>query len=146
MYDNILKSEDAMRTFWDFLKNRTVSKKMTKEDLPETEYHKELKKLNTHPIIQWVEHITETSKGDSLTMYNDQMWESYRCYCLDCNISTDGITKNGFETRLSIRNIPGVTKKRSTNGRCRVFDLVQLREHFEIVENCVISDEVINLG
>ena len=52
MYDNILKSVDAMRTFWDFL---------SKDDLPETEYHKELKKLNTHPIIQWVEHITETS-------------------------------------------------------------------------------------
>lgn len=146
MYDNILKSEDAMRTFWDFLKNRTVSKKMTKEDLPETEYHKELKKLNTHPIIQWMEHITETSKGNSLTMYCDQMWESYRCFCLDCNISTDGITRRGFETRLGIKNIPGVTKKSSTNGRCRVFDLVRLREHFEILENCVISDEVINLG
>lgn len=132
MYDNIIKSENAMRTFWDFLMSREVKKKMTKEDLPETEYQKELKKLNTHPIIQWVEHLVETHHGDSMVMYNDKVWESYRCFCLDRNINTDRMSQRGFEVSLSIKNIPGITKKQSTNGRCRVFDLVQLREHFQI--------------
>ena len=121
-----------MRTFWDFLKNRTVHEKMTKEDLPETEYHKELKRLNTHPIIQWVEHLAETHREECVVMYNDKMWDSYRCFCSDSNISTDRLSKRGFETSLSIKNIPGITKKYSTHGRCRVFDLVQLRAHFGI--------------
>ena len=132
MYDNVIPSTLAMRTFWDFLMKRDINKKMTKEDLPETEYHKELKRLNTHPIIQWVEHLAETQREACIVMYSDKMWDSYRCFCSDSNISTDRLSKRGFETSLSIKNIPGVTKKSSTRGRCRVFDFVQLREYFEI--------------
>ena len=68
--------------FWDFLKNRTVHEKMTQEDLPETEYHKELKRLNTHPIIQWVEHLAESN--------TPRRMHCYVCRVFDVNRAVGG--------------------------------------------------------
>ena len=42
------------------------------------------------------------------------------------------VHKRGFETSLSIKAIPGVSKKADSYGRSRVFDLDILRKHFEI--------------
>ena len=129
---NVLNNVTALRTFWDFLMSRKVSAKMTKDDLPNTEYHRELKKANSHPIIQWVENITLESKECVMEMNSHQAWDSYRCFCTDNNIPLNKTTKRGFEVSLSIKNIPGVSKKQGTNGRIRLFDLNLLREHFKI--------------
>jgi len=142
--NNVIYNENCMRTFWDYLSARQVNAKMTKHDLPETEYHRELKKANAHPIMQWVEHITLESKSSdtSFVIDNATAWESYKSFCNDSNIQLNNTTKRGFETSLGIKNIPGVSKKQSTNGRARVFDLTALREHFEIetVEYIEVDD------
>jgi hypothetical protein len=132
IYHNVLTSENALRTFWDFLVTRDVKRKMTKHDLPNTAYHQELKKLSAHPILQWVEYLAETRKSEELYMNPMETWDSYRSFCLDNNIKIDKLTKRGFETSLSIKNIPGVSKRRGTDGRVAVFDLVRLRKHFNI--------------
>jgi hypothetical protein len=135
IYDNVIPNVNAMRTFWDFLIARQVSAKMTKHDLPDTEYHRELKKANAHSIIQWVENIVLESKGNSIEMTTHQAWDSYRCFCTDSNIPLNKTSKRGFEVSLGIKSIPGVSKKQGSNGRVRVFDLERLREHFQIEDN-----------
>ena len=105
---------------------------MGQDDLPQTEYHEELKHLNMHPILQWLEDLAMRTKGDTLVMYSSAAWESYRCFCLDSNINVDRTNKRGFEVQLGIKKIPGVSKKCSTHGRARVFDLAQLRDHFKV--------------
>ncbi len=143
MNTNVMQSEAALRTFWDFLKSREVKKILGKDDLPQTEYHEELKQLNMHPILQWLEDLAMKTKGDTLVMYSDKTWDSYRCFCLDSNINVDKTNRRGFEVQLTIKKIPGVSKKQSTHGRARVFDLAQLRDHFKItsVEETVDVDD-----
>ena len=133
MRKNVITNQNAMRTFWDFLKARNVSAKMTKHDLPDTEYHRELKRANAHPVIQWVEHITIESKSSDTEMIMNahQTWDSYRCFCTDSNIPLN-TTQRGFETSLSIKSIPGVSKKSNGAQRYRTFDLNTLRKHFQI--------------
>ena len=133
--ENVINNENALRTFWDFLMSREVAPQMTEKDLPDTEYHRELKKANVHSIIQWIENITLESRGDFKEMNSNQLWDLYRCFCTESNIPLNKTTKRGFEVSLSIKNIPGVSKKQGSNGRVRVFDLVRLREYFEIVDN-----------
>tara|TARA_B110000046_G_scaffold83578_1_gene91772 strand:- start:434 stop:1315 length:882 start_codon:yes stop_codon:yes gene_type:complete len=140
MRENVIGNETALRTFWDFLMSRKVNAQMTKDDLPNTEYHRELKKANAHPIIQWVENITIESKGDSMEMNSNQAWDSYRCFCTDSNIPLNKTTKRGFETSLSIKNIPGVSKISDGAKRSRVFDLNILRKHFNIEPEVKIND------
>ena len=135
MHDNVIKSETAMRTFWDFLMARPVKEKMTKEDLPDTEYHQELKRLDEHPIIQWVQNVARKSQKQSVRMSSDAIWDSYRDFCRDSNINFDRVNRRGFETKMGItlKSIPGAnTKIQSTNGRVRVFDLELIREHYNI--------------
>lgn len=135
MYDNVITSETAMRTFWDFLMARPVKEKMTKEDLPDTEYHQELKRLDEHPIIQWVQNIARISPKQTIRMSSDTIWDSYRDFCRDSNINFDRVNRRGFETKMGItlKSIPGAsTKIQSTNGRVRVFDLELIRGHYNI--------------
>ena len=42
------------------------------------------------------------------------------------------VHKRGFETSLSIKSIPGVSKKSNGAQRYRTFDLNTLRKHFQI--------------
>ncbi len=144
---NVLNNVTTLRTFWDFLMSRKVSAKMTKQDLPNTEYHRELKKANVHPIVQWVENITLESKSSEteITMTANQAWDSYRCFCTDSNIPLNKTTKRSFEVSLSIKTIPGVSKKQGTNGRVRLFDLELLRKHFEIEPEVEINVEIDDL-
>ena len=144
MRENVIENETTLRTFWDFLMSRKISAKMTKDDLPDTEYHRELKKANAHPIIQWVENVTLESKSSEteITMNSHQSWDSYRCFCTDSNIPLNKTTKRSFETSLSIKTIPGVSKKSGTNGRVRCFDLNLLRKHFQIEPEVEITVEV----
>ena len=53
-------------------------------------------------------------------------------FCFDSGINIEKTNKKSFEVTLTIKNIPGVSKKQNTTGRKRVFDLVQLREYFQI--------------
>ena len=135
MHNNVIKSETAMRTFWDFLMARPVKEKMTKEDLPDTEYHQELKRLDEHPIIQWVQDVARKSQKQSVKMSSDAIWDSYRDFCRDNNINFDRVTRRGFETKMGItlKSIPGAnTKIRCSRDYVRVFDLELIREHYNI--------------
>jgi len=142
MRENVIPNTNSMRTFWDFLISRKVSAKMTKDDLPNTEYHRELKKANAHSIIQWVENITLESKSSEteITMNSYQAWDSYRCFCTDSNIPFNKTTKRSFEVSLSIKNIPGVSKMSDGAKRSRLFDLNILRKHFNIEPEVKVND------
>ena len=77
MQENVIGSEAAMRTFWDFLMKRPVKKKMTKADLPVTEYQEELQRLDEHPIILWLQHIATDYRGPSVVLKPDFMWQEF---------------------------------------------------------------------
>ena len=135
MHDNVIGSEAAMRTFWDFLIKRPVKQKMTKADLPVTEYQEELQRLDEHPIILWLQHIATDYRGPSVVLKPDFMWQSFKYFCEDDNLKKDRFTKRGFETKLGfiLRDLPQAsTKYGSTDGRVRKFDLDWLRGHYKI--------------
>ena len=100
MYESIISSENAMRTFYDYLKDRPVNKKMSVEDLPETEYQKLLNRNNEHPIIQWLEHLAETKKETELVLNSYDLFDNYTEFCSMNRIPYDKMTKRGFETSL----------------------------------------------
>jgi len=145
MYKNIIKSENAMRTFYDYLKDRPVNEKMSVEDLPDTEYQRLLNKNNEHPIIQWLEHLAETKKETELTFNSYNLFDNYTEFCIMNRIPYDKMTKRGFETSLSIKRIPGVSKKNNGKSRLTVLDMEELRAHFkidEILEEYQIADDI----
>ena len=124
-----------MRTFWDFLIKRPVKQKMTKADLPVTEYQEELQRLDEHPIILWLQHIATDYRSPRVILTPDFMWQSFKYFCDDDNLKKDRFTKRGFETKLGfiLRSMPQAsTKYGSTDGRVRKFDLEWLREHYKI--------------
>ena len=135
MQENVIGSETAMRTFWDFLMNRPVKKKMTKADLPVTEYQEELQRLDEHPIILWLQHIATDYRSSKIIMKPENMWQDFKNFCDDDNLKKDRFTKRGFETKLGfiLKSLPQAsTKYGSTDGRVRKFDLDWLRGHYKI--------------
>jgi hypothetical protein len=135
MHDNVIGSEAAMRTFWDFLIKRPVKQKMTKADLPVTEYQEELQRLDEHPIILWLQHIATDYRSSKIIMKPENMWQDFKNFCDDDNLKKDRFTKRGFETKLGfiLKSLPQAsTKYGSTDGRVRKFDLEWLREHYKI--------------
>ena len=135
MYENVIKSEAAMRTFWDYLMKRPVKEKMTKADLPLTTYQQELQRLDEHPVIQWLQHLATEVRGRSVRMDSKGMWQSYLQFCECDNIKTDRVNKRSFETKLGIilQSIPQACEKiQSTGGRERRFNVEFLREHYKI--------------
>ena len=138
-----MEKEASMRTLYDYFMERPVKKVLTKEDLPDTEYHQKLKELNMHPIEQWLQDLAETTEQDE-KMYNAaQAWDSFRMFCSDNNIKYENLTRRGFETSLAIKKIPGVSKVRQ-GSRLTVLDMRRLREHYKIemsVEEHIILDD-----
>jgi len=135
IHDNVIKSEAAMRTFWDFLMRRPVKQKMTKEDLPVTEFQKALQRLDEHPIIQWLQHLATEHRGPSVVMNPNTMWQSFKYFCEDDNVHIGRFTKRGFETKLGfiLKKMPQASLKyQDTTGRVRRFDLEWLRELYKI--------------
>eukprot|EP00964_Phaeocystis_antarctica_P161441 scaffold133365_cov65-Phaeocystis_antarctica.AAC.1 len=139
MHENVIKSEAAMRTFWDYLMQRPVKEKMTKADLPVTTYQQELQRLNEPPVIQWLQHLATESRAKHVTMNSEQMWHNYRNFCEDTNIKQESVNKRRFETILGmkLRSMEGACAKRRGNERTRKFDLEWLRGHY----NIELSDE-----
>ena len=139
MHENVIKSEAAMRTFWDYLMQRPVKEKMTKADLPVTMYQQELQRLNEPPVIQWLQHLATECRAKHVTMNCERMWHNYRNFCEDNNIKQESVNKRRFETILGIklRSMEGACEKRQSYERTRKFDLEWLRGHY----NIKLSDE-----
>ena len=143
-HKDVLNSERALRTFYDYLMKRPTKKMFTADDLPVTEYALELQQLSVHPVMQWLEDIATVRRNHwiqeslynsgELTLNGMQAWDDYRTFCHIRNINMDKTNYKSFTTQLGIksRDVPGVTNLR--NRKVKVFDLKQLRQHFEITE------------
>jgi len=153
---DVLDSERALRTFYDYLMERPTKKMFTAEDLPLTEYAQELQGLSVHPIVQWLEDIATVKRQDwkDKGYYNDNIltlhklltWDDFRSFCMIRNINLDKTSENSFATQLGIRgkDIPGVEAARVKNLRVKRFDLKQMRDHFratEVVNELLIDDD-----
>ena len=98
-YKDVVNSERALRTFYDYLMKRPTKKIFTADDLPVTEYAQELQALYVHPVLQWLEDIATfrrqgwmdkalyTSGADELTLNSMEAWEDYRTFCHIRNIN-----------------------------------------------------------
>ena len=150
-HKDVLNSERALRTFYDYLMKRPTKKMFTADDLPVTEYALELQQLSVHPVMQWLEDIATVRRNhwiqDSLyfngelTLNGMQAWDDYRTFCHIRNINMDKTNYKSFTTQLGIksRDVPGVTSLR--NRRVKVFNLNILKQHFDITET--IYDEAL---
>ena len=154
--EDVLDSERALRTFYDYLMKRPTKKVFTAEDLPLTEYAQQLQGLSVHPIVQWLEDIATVKRQDwknkgyyndnILTLHANLTWDDYRAFCLVKNINLDKTPENSFATQLGIRSkdIPGVDCARVKKQRVKRFDLKQMRDHFrvtDVVDELLIDDD-----
>ena len=128
----------VQRTFYDYLIKYPTKRKITEVDLPETDYHKQLKNANRDVIELLIEDIVMKNLNSAEVKYSsDELFDMYRTFCCESNCECK-LSKMQFSTKLGLKKTPGITSRvfrlngngKKVNGR--VFSLPALREYFEI--------------
>ena len=111
-HKDVINSERALRTFYDYLMKRPTKKMFRANDLPVTEYAQELQQLSVHPVMQWLEDIATVRRNDwkekslytsgELTLNGMQAWDDYRNFCHIRNINMDRTNFKSFTVQLCI--------------------------------------------
>lgn len=128
----------VQRTFYDFLMNYETKPIITESDIPKTEFHQKIREASKDTMDAFIEDLVMENYNKEEAVYTtNEIWDSFRLFCCNSNIECK-MTKQQFSTRIGMRKIPGLTSDvKKLNGkasRVKVFNITELKRHFDIVE------------
>lgn len=128
----IIDDNNAIKTFYEYLKSITGMDKFNKLTMPVTEYHKEMVEDQKKPILVWLEYfVGVNSSHEIIERKITPLTEEFNSWLSD----------NGFEysynaiklgQALRLLNIDGVGKRKSNGALYTTFDITKLKKHFGI--------------
>jgi hypothetical protein len=137
-YFNTLKSfidnDNAIRTCFDYFKSRELLPTFDfGSNIPETEFHSNLKEQNRTPIDLWFEDLTRSNINESeLILSGTEIYNKFVVFVDNCGIQYN-TTKQKLGCTISNMKMPFITKgKHTEKGAMKIFNLVEMREHYKL--------------
>jgi len=111
-YSNILTSyinnTDVQRTFYDYLMNYPTKNILTEEDIPITEFHRQIVEESRDTIDKFfMEFYDDHSAEISIRKTTNELWDEFRMFCSNSNID-NRLNKQMFLSRVGKKKIPGI--------------------------------------
>jgi hypothetical protein len=107
-----MKKLGIQKGFYDFLKNRDISKVNFETDRPKTEFYQELQDYNCPTVARFLEDLTYKIKEDSMKIKADELFQKFKEWQYETNHKYE-CTSTGFGK--TINEYKGVEKGARTS-------------------------------
>lgn len=125
---------DVLRTFYDYLKTYNIDPKFNMgANIPETEYHANLKEGNRDAVDLWLEDFTRYNENqEEVELLGQDAYGLFNCWKAENGIKYD-INAVKLGMKISTLGIVGIHKGRHTKkGATKLFNIPQLKKHYGI--------------
>ncbi len=129
---DFIEDDNVVKTMYEYFKNVDGVEKFLSIPIPETEYHEQLKELSANPIEGWLLHfVSQNQECEKVELSTTSVFEFFNCWCSETGVKYD-CSSIQFSVRLSRLNINGIDKKKGKTCNKTVFDIIKLKQHFEM--------------
>ena len=104
-----MNNTDIQRTFYDYLMNYPTKNILTEEDIPITEFHREIVQESRDTIDNFfINFYNDNYDKVSVRLTSHELWDEFRVFCSDSNIE-NRLNKQQFLSRAGRRKIQGLS-------------------------------------
>ena len=130
MFDDV----NVIKTCYEYFKSIPNMNEFDKLKMPTTTYHEELKEMSVSPLENWLKALTLENfyEKENVEIVDKKQFDSFKDWCKNCGIEYN-LSSIQFGVRLKRLSINGISfGKHTKSGNTRIFNFVQLKEHFKI--------------
>ena len=130
MFDDV----NVIKTCYEYFKSIPNMNEFDKLKMPTTTYHEELKEMSVSPLENWLKALTLENfyEKENVEIVDKKQFDSFKDWCKNCGIKYN-LSSIQFGVRLKRLSINGISfGKHTKSGNTRIFNFVQLKEHFKI--------------
>lgn len=138
----LLDDDNVIRTIYDHFKNLPDLDKFHKMPIPKTSYQTELKKLSLTPPEQFLIDLCEINESKKeLIILDKDFFQMFQDFIVANNIDYD-TTPLKLGVRISNLKTNAITPgTKTTQGKTKIFNLNNLRKHFNIHDDIFIDEK-----
>lgn len=140
-FNELITNEDVLRTVFDYFNEIPELKTFGSAKFPMTEYQQNIQECNKTPIELWLEnYVSEHYNETEIELLGSEVFRNFDNYRQSCKFKFE-ITLNKLIMSLYNLRLDGIKKGKHTNrGNTIIFDIVSLKNHFNL-NNLVDIDD-----
>ena len=127
----MLDDNDAVRSVYEYFKTLPGADKFSKVQMPETEYHRDIKEAQTSPVELWLrEFVVQHSNLAYVDQSGMEQYQAFNSFKSDSGIQFE-CSIISFGMKLKNLKISGVGDSvHGEKGKIRRFDIPKMKAHF----------------
>jgi hypothetical protein len=144
-YDKLysyLEDKNVIATCFNYFKSIQNLDKFNNIPIPKTEYQENLKQLELSPPEQFIKELVTNEKNEKVELKSKDIFTKFTLWCNENNVDYN-ITPLKLMVRIANLNINGIEKKHTKDGNASVFNVKEIKEHFQIDSDEFIDEIII---